>query len=553
MKVRGSCFHACAAGTFVAAAVWWSLAFALLTYPEIRRNTEFLRGICTITSGAQVVPYRHCGEHCSGCSEFGAGQSCSSVLAEAAKVDRYDVSPSTLQRFSVACGGGYYCCHTCCSTCQRCSQSCSRRLSSHPLLQVVNEDSHAASSSAPSVDDEPGASGASSATALPRDAMAARSCHTTCTTYQCNCYCCSSVSNRACGTSCVPWYEVHVGISLELDGDAYQTTDIYDFEGDHSAASSKAASPLLQANATSACYVDPDWTPGNPVVSPSQLAFQDELGYTAGYWVLLAFPSAIIVLVLAAYTKFLLRRRAVDDSSTAWGLTWVVWVGVLLPLIVFLPIRAGGKLTDANRAGLDATICALLALGWAPAVAVGVRRALSSRRAVIAAVVCVAFVLPLGALVPAALARAEVSGGLDGPAPLALIGAALLLMLCGFGAVLCATVSEGFLGMLRGDGGGAKGVRRDKASGERYQEPLLSPAGDMGAHYKSIPEYLQPGASAQPMPPSMPDLSHMAGLPYPSYGPATTPAAATAAADAYAGASAPPPQASVQPGAPYEY
>src|SRR3989338_6020678 len=99
------------------------------------------------------------------------------------------------------CCDGYYCCNTCCSICKSCSGN-------------------------------------------------------KCTSYQCNCYCCQSVSNRACSHSTYSCWKAAANFEYQVDSKTYKSAVIQDCSSQYGCVDDFHRQ--YSTGATYSCYYDPN-------------------------------------------------------------------------------------------------------------------------------------------------------------------------------------------------------------------------------------------------------------------------------------------------------
>ncbi|KZV89369.1 hypothetical protein EXIGLDRAFT_838559 [Exidia glandulosa HHB12029] len=248
-----------------------------LNYPEIVRHGWPLTR-CRVLD-ARVDQRYCCKTTCSAltCSSapFGA-PSCGTVVSQ---IDG-QFSPSTCAANSTACpaatsgtcDNGYQCCSQCCQTCQSCSTSC-----------TTNSDG-------------------------------SKSCHQSCTTKQCNCYCCNSTAHKACSYSCPTCYNDVLTISYTTyKGQAVNATYRQDFDKDES----KAIGFLDEhpVDSISACYYNPS--------NLNQIAF--DVKFTAWKWVVTALFGmvpllALLLFLLGSYALMPLVRAVKRRRARSQGI-----------------------------------------------------------------------------------------------------------------------------------------------------------------------------------------------------------------------------------------
>ena len=341
-----------------------------LNYPEIRRNTVYIPTNCTILS-TSVVPYRYCSKSCTYCSSY-YGRSCNGVSALDQQLDKYDLSSATEQQIEGPCDNGYRCCHEHCDTCRSCSSSC-RRLSSQ-------ENEGGDLSKSPNLEAEKEEYKPYVRALLSRRIthtevrrrLQKKSCHTTCHSYSCHCYCVSSTNSLQCSYTCVPHFESHVVVSFPWRADGasptssdspVQTTVVSDYGDDASRAQLYLNEHFHDSSHDGGgeenlpCYYDPDWNPVDvsnryDQITAQQLAFEWELGYEVWKWILFAVPAFSILVLLVAVSYFLLHMicptTGVFAGISSHKLLLSLWCGFLLPLGFFLPLQAG-KINDQGK------------------------------------------------------------------------------------------------------------------------------------------------------------------------------------------------------------
>ncbi|KAJ7144961.1 hypothetical protein C8R43DRAFT_560941 [Mycena crocata] len=243
-----------------------------LNYPEIVRSGWPLTR-CTVL--ASEIDSRYCCEtSCStSCASAPSGaQQCSAQVSSI----NSGFSPTACAANSTACptgpgstcNGGYHCCNTCCSTCQSCTTSCSGTPST---------------------------------------------CTQSCTSYSCNCYCCSQTNNWACQLSCPICYTVDVDVTYKArgtGGDIHNTTYKQDFKKDLGKAESFFNQHLT--NSTSFCYYNPK--------DGSQILFDVKM--TAWKWAITAiFGMLPLVLALGGFAFIFLVSPCIDSVKRGRGNT----------------------------------------------------------------------------------------------------------------------------------------------------------------------------------------------------------------------------------------
>ena len=191
------CSKHCVALTLSIVCCGWMLGvFFGLNLPEIRRNTVYFPTNCTVIS-TSVVPYRYCSKSCTYCSSYYGTRTCVAISDLNQQLDKYDLSYGTEQRIEGSCDNGYICCREHCDTCRSCTSSC-RRLSTQKNqieveVEVLNEKAKVVSTTVRAL-----LSRRITHKEVRRRRLQKKSCHTTCHTYDCHCYCQTSTNHHEC-------------------------------------------------------------------------------------------------------------------------------------------------------------------------------------------------------------------------------------------------------------------------------------------------------------------------------------------------------------------
>jgi hypothetical protein len=335
----------------VSAALWLGLFFGL-NYPEIVVHDTYKSTHCTVVNSTMQM--RYCCEKTCACTECINSNlpTCSSMLSAANNKSVYDCQSSINGSCPVVggCCSGPKCCSQCCSTCKSCSGG-------------------------------------------------------KCSTYSCNCRCCSSVKSEFCQVTCPLCYSVEVVVEYMYPVSGSQNvstsrnvssifdvsnetswTDVnstgtdfsnvtvaptnatqlsidYQQEGfikiyqDFFKDDQKAKKFLsdYQQNSSKQCFYNPK--------NSAQVVFSTD--YTWWKWLLTSIPSASLLLVLCGLTDavilyFLRTEKVTFEVRTA------LWVGLILPVVVILPIRKFGHISHVADIVLLVIMLVFVSCGCGP-------------------------------------------------------------------------------------------------------------------------------------------------------------------------------------------
>eukprot|EP01029_Cantina_marsupialis_P023133 TRINITY_DN5716_c0_g1_i1.p1 TRINITY_DN5716_c0_g1~~TRINITY_DN5716_c0_g1_i1.p1 ORF type:complete len:485 (+),score=139.17 TRINITY_DN5716_c0_g1_i1:239-1693(+) len=128
--------------------------------------------------------------------------------------------------------------------------------------------------------------------------------------------------------------------------------------------------PGFQPESVFSCYIDPDWDFKSTKISPSDMALEEELGYTWWKWLLIGIPFAFILLAIIAATERPLKKLCKSSllpprASKKWvpSLQWALWFGTILPLCFLFAIATMRLLPETSRT-LRAFAFASFGIGW---------------------------------------------------------------------------------------------------------------------------------------------------------------------------------------------
>jgi hypothetical protein len=319
------------------------------------------------------------------------------------------------------CTNGYHCCRTHCDRCRSCSTSCGRRQLGDGSIGPAEEETRdmpiVKNMEVGGVDMEKPTGNVWKSennkkivrallskritvneAARQQRRILKKSCHTSCHYYDCNCYCISSVSQRLCTYTCLPYYEAHIEVSFPwhiggivpnatLDKQV-TTTVIKDFKEDETAAhrylalhfpksksqngtrSSRIVTTSIGSQQSEPCFYDPLWPgPNDPnnryhtLVETDDLAFTWDLGYTPGWWVLFGVPAFSVLMMLMKLSHHVLEyitnggrlSRSISFQGChvfdqqVWCLSISLWFGILFPFSFFLPLELFGKIDSTGK------------------------------------------------------------------------------------------------------------------------------------------------------------------------------------------------------------
>ena len=257
--------------------------------PQIER-AAYIPTQCFIQS--TNIDYRYsCGATCSACTEsFGLPTCSGAVAANQALNPKLCLSGTTSQcaRQGQQCSDGYRCCNTVCQTCQKCSTSCS----GNP-----------------------------------------QKC--TCTNYPCQCVCISSVQNDLCSISCSTIYTAYLYVKYTIHGNSTTVQSTLSSYFGTDLAGAQAYVRYYESFSTHgfACFYDP--------ANPQTIVLNNS--YDA--WAIAVFTALGAFPFLCA----LMFGSAVFFFDGALGPTIALWLGLIVPIVVFIPIAVAGALTQQQR------------------------------------------------------------------------------------------------------------------------------------------------------------------------------------------------------------
>jgi hypothetical protein len=214
-----------------------------------------------------------------------------------------------------------------------------------------------------------------------------------------NATCCSGVvtpTNATAGNVCQVNCNIHYTTALRVQ---YETGTItirthqawlrYDYGTNLEAAvARKGAFPV---NLVQECWYDSD--------DLSSVSF-DEPSWTWWKWLLLALPSAVIIVLCIVLTtqKFAKSTRCSNPHLPASA----IWLGVIIPIVILVPIVTG-NITDSSRAALICAITSFVAVGLCALTLPCIQSCNQVLPCAPGLIVCCCLVIPVGVFLPIAL------------------------------------------------------------------------------------------------------------------------------------------------------
>ncbi len=288
--------------------------FFTINYPEILQTYYFPKQM--LVRDAVIAPRYCCTLQCGFCENATSAPSCKVMLNQAQQLDPRQCSQSNITQCPLSgqeavCDDGYECCSQCCQTCQSCSMSCA-------------------------------GSGSS------------RICTNICTPYVCNCYCCLSTDHKKCEMMCDQCYSVTLEVMFnDNEGNVQNASYREDFSKDL-----KRATTFFHEKLPGVTFTG-YYKPGDP----SKIILSRD--FTAWKWGVFAIFALLIFKDLVWGTMTLLHTFL--EATTSWMVCFVVWLGVIWPFVILLPIQRVGYISPTGRMSLVVIIPLLAVIGWSPA------------------------------------------------------------------------------------------------------------------------------------------------------------------------------------------
>jgi hypothetical protein len=288
----------------ISIALFFGLLFGLI-YPEIYR-ASYTPAQCNLY--LTTINYNYlCYKNCDSCKESDVSQSCDSFISQFQSYNPKECLNGTMTQCpkqGQICGNGYKCCATSCSTC--CSTRCSNGR-----------------------------------------------CSTSCN--PCNCYCSLSVSNSQCTTNCDIVYTSILYFKYKI----LNTTEIKSAYSQYFEKDLKAATDFTQyynSLKDIKCYYDPN----NPYV------ISLNIDYTPWKWVIFAIFGIVPFMIALILSTDILLYIINTDQDLINLLNYTLWVGIIIPLIVLLPIYEYSILSSYDKQAILITAIVFIVFGIAP-------------------------------------------------------------------------------------------------------------------------------------------------------------------------------------------
>ncbi|KAJ3276226.1 hypothetical protein HDV01_005674 [Terramyces sp. JEL0728] len=282
--------------------------FLIYNLPEIER-ASYTPSTCTFKNSTITTKYC-CSVTCTSCSE-----SPSNIKECGSLVDIYNSrNPSNCSSTNSCavdgemCYGGYKCCTTCCQTCKSCSTSCDSK---------------------------------------------GNNCKESCTSYDCNCYCCSDVNHLLCNVNCPICYTVVADVSFILSSGSLKNGTVTQDMGPNNSHDAQSFLDTHKSGFQQTCYYNPK--------DPNTVLL--DISYTPSKWVWFAFGTLPLFVTLVYGSYIVLDEM---QASYIPSNMWFIWVGIVFPIVIFLPIRIWGILDYTGTRVFTFLICILVGIGYLP-------------------------------------------------------------------------------------------------------------------------------------------------------------------------------------------
>lgn len=352
-----------------------------LNYPQVVINKYYVGAHCSITNTTIISSY--CPSvSCSSCNDAPGSPSCSSVTKYQSSLDPQKCAndPSQCAR-GTSCNDGYSCCSQCCSTCESCSTSCTSSSSVKkkellPAYNVVGElytrmqsnldtdrCTHSYSTNSSNLWDRYIAPEIVTVNCTHREnsvknGLTVEGCTTSCSSYQCNCYCCVSVDHLSCyATPNICYMAVLYLTYDDMSGNNIPTTYTQNMDTNLAAAQNYIMNQYVVGH-TYNCYYD----------TRNEMNVRWSIEYNVGYWVGTCIFALIVFICIVVLSHPLLAAIASSNLSE-WCLhtcyVWL-WVGVIIPLVIFLPLFSVAAISKEGRIALLVLIFQFVTIGLMP-------------------------------------------------------------------------------------------------------------------------------------------------------------------------------------------
>lgn len=340
-------------------AIFLGVFFGLL-YPEIVINKDFLETSCLITNS--TIDSFYCpSTSCTSCSDSSGLDTCSSVSSYMSSFDPEKCTVNNTQECPISpqqCSNGYKCCQTCCQTCTSCSTSCSSpRSDNHMKIQSTWKTFDESTNRGQCVysrgsfyegDSEP------TDNCSNKTSFEAEGCTENCYSYQCNCYCCNSVSNLLCTITADICYNADLSIDYDtIDNTLVHTKYIQQFGTDLASAQNYIQN-TYQISHSYECFYD----------TTDLSTIRWNIAYNSEYIAISVVFGTVSFICFVLGTHFILRDGY--DETDLMKIESIFWFSVFVPLIILVPVLTSSPLSKSGRTIVVYFICQLTTLGFLP-------------------------------------------------------------------------------------------------------------------------------------------------------------------------------------------